>query len=79
MDSLNAPARTPFIFLALSGVVMIVALTTSRKARGVIKTSVDLARQDAGDEMFGSSGLARVSCVLRRPSLPESTMRCRRD
>ena len=59
MDSLNAPARTPFIFLALSGVVMIVALTTSRKARGVIKTSVDLARQDAGDEMFGSSGLAR--------------------
>ena len=50
---------TPFIFLALSGVVMIVALTTSRKARGVIKTSVDLARQDAGDEMFGSSGLAR--------------------
>ena len=53
MDSLNAPARTPFIFLALSGVVMIVALTTSRKARGVIKTSVDLARQDAGDEMFG--------------------------
>ena len=31
-DSLNAPARTPFIFLALSGVVMIVALTTSRKA-----------------------------------------------
>ena len=38
---------------------MIVALTTSRKARGVIKTSVDLARQDAGDEMFGSSGLAR--------------------
>ena len=25
MDSLNAPARTPFIFLALSGVVMIVA------------------------------------------------------
>ena len=66
MDSLNAPARTPFIFLALSGVVMIVALTTSRKARGVIKTSEDQARQDAGD-------------VLRRPSLPESTMRCRRD
>jgi len=59
MDSLNAPARTPFIFLALSGVVMIVALTTSRKARGVIKPSGDRARQDAGDEMFGSSGLAR--------------------
>ena len=31
MDSLNAPARTPFIFLALSGVVMIVALTVFQK------------------------------------------------
>ena len=78
MDSLNAPARTPFIFLALSGVVMIVALTTSRKARGVIKTSVDLARQDAGDEMFGSSGLAR-SIVRASSSLATGIdMRCRR-
>lgn len=59
MNSLNEPAQTPFIFLALSGIIMIFALTTSKKARGVIKTSVDLARQDAGDEMFGSSGLAR--------------------
>lgn len=38
---------------------MIVAMATSKKARNVIKTSVDLSRQDEGDEMFGSSRAAR--------------------
>lgn len=59
MGSLNGPAKTPFIFLLLSGVVMVVALMTSKKAHNVIKTSVDLSRQDEGDEMFGSSAIAR--------------------
>ena len=34
-------------------------MATSKKAQNVIKTSVDLARQDEGDEMFGSSRAAR--------------------
>ena len=34
-------------------------MATSKKARNVIKTSVDLSRQDEGDEMFGSSRAAR--------------------
>ena len=38
---------------------MIIAMATSKKARNVIKTSVDLSRQDEGDEMFGSSRVAR--------------------
>ncbi len=59
MNSLNAPASTPFVFLAAAGVVMLVSLVTSKKAHNVIKTSVDLARQGDGDEMFGSSALAR--------------------
>lgn len=59
MGSLNGPAKTPFVFLLLSGVVMVVALMTSKKAHNVIKTSVDLSRQDEGDEMFGSSAIAR--------------------
>ena len=60
MDSLNGPAKTPVIFLIGAGVVMVIALATSKKAFNVVKTSVDLARQDAGDEMFGSSKMARI-------------------
>ncbi len=59
MGSLNGPAKTPFIFLLLSGMIMVVALITSKKAHNVIRTSVDLSRQDEGDEMFGSSAIAR--------------------
>ena len=42
-----------------AGIIMIIAMATSKKAQNVIKTSVDLARQDEGDEMFGSSKAAR--------------------
>ena len=59
MSSLNGPAKTPFIYLFAAGAIMVVALITSKKAKNVIKTSVDLSRQDEGDEMFGSSGVAR--------------------
>lgn len=59
MNSLNESAKTPFIFLLLSGVVMVYALATSKKAQNVVKTSVDLSRQDEGEEMFGSSRVAR--------------------
>ena len=59
MSSLNGPAKTPFIYLFAAGAIMVVALVTSKKAKKVIKTSVDLSRQDEGDEMFGSSGVAR--------------------
>lgn len=60
MDSLNGPAHTPVLFLIVAGLIMVISLATSKKAFNVVKTSVDLARQDAGDEMFGSSKMARV-------------------
>lgn len=60
MDSMNGPAHTPIVFLIAAGLIMVVSLATSKKAFNVVKTSVDLARQDAGDEMFGSSKMARV-------------------
>ena len=60
MASLDSPAKTPVIFLILAGIVMVISLATSKKARNVIKTSVDLSRQSEGDEMFGSSRIARV-------------------
>ena len=59
MTSLMESAKTPPVYLFIAGVIMIVAMATSKKAQNVIKTSVDLARQDEGDEMFGSSRAAR--------------------
>lgn len=64
MNSLMSSAKTPAIFLLASGIIMVYALATSKKAKNVIKTSVDLARQEEGDEMFGSSALART--IVRR-------------
>ena len=64
MTSLMSSAKTPVIFLFASGIIMVYALATSKKAKNVIKTSVDLARQEEGDEMFGSSALART--IVRR-------------
>lgn len=64
MSSLMSSAKTPAIFLLVSGIIMVYALATSKKAKNVIKTSVDLARQEEGDEMFGSSALART--IVRR-------------
>ena len=64
MTSLMSSAKTPAIFLFASGLIMVYALATSKKAKNVIKTSVDLARQEEGDEMFGSSALART--IVRR-------------
>ena len=59
MESLNGSAQTPPFYLIAAGIIMIIAMATSKKARNVIKTSVDLSRQDEGDEMFGSSRAAR--------------------
>lgn len=60
MSSLMESAKTPPFYLMAAGIIMIVAMGTSKKAQNVIKTSVDLARQDEGDEMFGSSKAARA-------------------
>ncbi len=60
MTSLNESANTPIIFLLGAGVVMVLSLSFSKKAQNVVKTSVDLSRQDEGDEMFGSSAVART-------------------
>lgn len=59
MSSLNGPADTPVYFLIGAGVIMVVSLATSRKARRVAQTEIGLGSQNAGDEMFGSSRIAR--------------------
>ncbi|MCF2709198.1 inorganic phosphate transporter [Bacteroides pyogenes] len=60
MSSLLGPAKTPWYFLVGAGAIMVYALSTSKKAHAVIKTSVDLSRQDEGEENFGSTPMART-------------------
>ncbi|MGN0233110.1 MAG: anion permease [Bacteroidaceae bacterium] len=60
MVSLMKSAHTPIIYLVLAGIIMVLALVFSPKAKNVVKTSVDLSRQDEGEEMFGSSAVART-------------------
>lgn len=59
MDSLNGPASTPVYFLIGAGLIMVVSLATSKKARQVTQTTVGLSTKSEGDEMFGSSRLGR--------------------
>lgn len=60
MESLLEPAKTPWYFLFGSGIVMVIALATSKKAHNVVKTSLDLSRQSEGNENFGTSPVART-------------------
>ncbi len=60
MNSLNLPAKTSVFFLIGAGAIMVYALFTSKKARKVLQTSIDLSsQQDEGNEMFGTSSIAR--------------------
>lgn len=60
MTGLAGKVPTNTLFLVVAGVIMILTLYFSRKAKSVIKTSVDLSRQDEGDERFGSSWIAKI-------------------
>jgi phosphate/sulfate permease len=59
MDSLAGPVKTPTLFLLAAGIIMVITLFTSRKAKTVTKTEVSLARQDAGDERWSSTPFSR--------------------
>jgi phosphate/sulfate permease len=59
MGGLSEKVQTPVYFLIISGVVMVLTLAFSKKAKTVVKTSVDLSRQDEGEEKFGASPIAR--------------------
>ncbi|WP_297088950.1 inorganic phosphate transporter [uncultured Draconibacterium sp.] len=60
MAMLAGKVGTPTYMLLIAGLVMIVTLIMSKKAKSVIATSLDLSRQNEGDERFGSSFAARV-------------------
>ncbi|WP_339684742.1 inorganic phosphate transporter [uncultured Nonlabens sp.] len=46
--------------LVVAGLIMVATLWFSSKAQAVVKTSVDLARQDSGTERFQSNFLSRI-------------------
>lgn len=54
----EVPANTYMLFLA--GVIMVLTLWFSKKARAVVETGVSLARQDEGKERFEANFLSRV-------------------
>ncbi len=59
MKGMSEKVPTPIEYLIIAGLIMVVTLWTSKKARSVIKTSLNLARQDEGEEKFGASPIAR--------------------
>ncbi|MGB5982980.1 MAG: inorganic phosphate transporter [Nonlabens sp.] len=46
--------------LVIAGLIMVATLWLSSKAQAVVKTSVDLARQDSGAERFEANALSRI-------------------
>lgn len=59
MRGLAIAVQTPTYLLLASGLVMVLTLWFSSKAKSVVKTSVDLSRQDEGDERFEPNFLSR--------------------
>ncbi|WP_209400808.1 inorganic phosphate transporter [Pseudozobellia sp. WGM2] len=59
MEGLSTAVQTPTHLLLLSGIIMVITLWFSSKAKNVVKTSVDLSRQDEGDERFQPNFLSR--------------------
>lgn len=62
----SGKVSTPFYFLLIAGIIMVLALVFSSKARSVTETELGLARQNEGDERFKST---MVSKYLVRGSI----------
>ncbi len=60
MSALKEPVRTNTFLLLLAGVIMILTLWFSKKARKVVNTEVNLGRQGEGHERFNSTALSRA-------------------
>lgn len=59
MGALALPVKTNTYLLLISGVIMILTLWFSKKAKSVVATTINLSRQGRGDERFGASPLSR--------------------
>ena len=59
MDALGKKVPTPTLFLIVAGLIMVVTLWLSKKARNVLKTSLDLSSQEDIKEKFEPHFLSR--------------------
>lgn len=59
MIGLKGNINTDIYFLLIAGLIMVVTIFLSRKARTVVQTTVKLSRQSEGEERWGSSIMAR--------------------
>ena len=57
MDILSEKVNTKPIYLLISGLIMVVTLWFSSKAKNVLKTSIDLSDQNNVDEKFKSNSI----------------------
>ncbi len=70
MSALGGKVPTPGLFLLIAGAIMVITLYLSKKARSVLKTSIDLSRQDEGSERFKATWFSKI---LVRSSLQASS------
>jgi phosphate/sulfate permease len=64
MEQLKTPVQADWRILITAGAVMVLALWFSKKARKVTDTEVNLSKQNAGIDQFGSLQLSRS--IVRR-------------
>jgi len=81
MSALGKKVPTPQLLLFIAGVIMVITLWLSNKAKGVLKTSIDLSSQDSVKERFEpnflSRGIVRVakdSATMFRTVMPQSML-----
>ena len=61
MEALTGEVPADAYLLLIAGLIMVATIFLSRKARTVVKTTLELSRQDEGDERWGSSYMARAA------------------
>ncbi len=60
MQALTGDIPADVFILLIAGLIMVITIFLSRKTRTVVKTTLELSRQDEGDERWGSSYIART-------------------
>lgn len=59
MIGLKFPIQTPYLYLFLAGIIMVLTLWFSKKSRKVTETEVRLGTQDEIEERFNSNAVSR--------------------
>ncbi len=73
MAVLAQKVHTPTLYLLIAGLIMIITLWLSKKARSVTKTSIDLSKQDVGRERFEASPFSRF--IVRQSIKVSNTLK----